>query len=126
MAVFYRKRVRVGVMCISRRNSTYPIEVVVSATCQSSESSFACGGSVRSNGAYLDAGQTFKNGTACVESFFHEVLCELPGGHSSTAIREEFFVIWSRAFFERRAVSTYARFSPRKFARGKKFESLAD
>ena len=123
-AAFYRKRVRVGVMCISRRSSTYPIEVVGSATRQSVESSCAGGGSVYSNGVYIDPGQKFKNWAARVESFPHEVICELPGWHSSTSIRGEFFAIWPLVLFERRAVSTYARFSPRKFARGRKLGPL--
>ena len=119
------KRGNLRYRCTLRPRAVYPNEVFGIGARRGSESSSTERDSANSNAMYLDPARTFTTGTACVESFFHEVLCELPGGHSSSALSAETFAMWSRAFFERRVVSTYARFAPRKFARGNKFESLA-
>ena len=70
----------------------------------------------------LSSTNTFKTGTANVEAFFHELLREMPQGHSRSGIKPVTFQVWSTAFFARRAVSSYARYAPRKCARSHKME----
>ena len=72
----------------------------------------------------LSAPNTFTTGTANVEAFFHELLREMPQGHSRSGIKPATFHVWPTAFFARRAVSSYARYAPRKCARSHKMEFL--
>ena len=64
----------------------------------------------------------FSIGSACVEAFAHEMICEFPGFSGSTVVSKELYELWSMAFFLRRTVSTYARYAPRAYARDRAIE----
>ena len=68
----------------------------------------------------------FSMGTASVEAFFRELLSSMPGISNTRSVSSESFAVWQRAFFLRRATSTYARYASRKICRNMITEAVFD